>query len=150
MSSREIFYTSPNGAGGDIISLALGGTVNSPFAFLWKLIFTGVTIACGYKGGEIVPTFFIGATLGCVLGSLLGMPPELAAALGLVGLFCGVVNCPLASIMLSVELFGAGALPYFALVCGICYMLSGKMGLYNGSQIIVFPKSKWKVEEPYL
>lgn len=133
-----------NGAGGDVITLALGGSVNSPLAFLWKLLFTAITIACGYKGGEIVPTFFIGATLGCVLGPILGIPAQLAAALGLVGLFCGVVNCPIASIFLSVELFGAGALPYFALICAVSYMLSGSYGLYNGSQIIVFSKTKWQ------
>ena len=134
-----------NGAGSDIITLALGGTVNSNWAFLWKLIFTAVTIGFGFKGGEIVPTFFIGATFGCVVGPLLGIPAELAAALGLVGMFCGVVNCPLASIILSIELFGAGAMPYFALVCGIAYMLSGKFGLYTGSQIILYPKTKWQI-----
>jgi len=64
--------------------------------------------------------------------------------LGLVGLFCGVVNCPIASIFLSVELFGAGALPYFALICAVSYMLSGSYGLYNGSQVIVFSKTKWQ------
>ncbi len=135
-----------NGAGGDIITLALGGTVNSSWAFLWKLIFTAVTIGFGFKGGEIVPTFFIGATFGCVVGPMLGIPAELAAALGLVGMFCGVVNCPLASIILSIELFGAGAMPYFALVCGIAYMLSGKFGLYTGSQIILYPKTKWQID----
>lgn len=139
-----------NGAGGDIITLALGGTVNSNWAFLWKLIFTAVTIGFGFKGGEIVPTFFIGATFGCVVGPMLGIPAELAAALGLVGMFCGVVNCPLASIFLSIELFGAGAMPYFALVCGITYMLSGRFGLYTGSQIILYPKTKWEISRQEL
>ena len=74
---------------------------------------------------------------------------ELAAALGLVGLFCGVVNCPIASIFLSIELFGSGALPYFALVCGICYMLSGKFSLYAGSQHILFSKTHWEVKEKH-
>jgi len=139
-----------NGAGGDIITLALGGAVNSRWAFLWKLIFTAVTIGFGFKGGEIVPTFFIGATFGCVVGPVLGIPAELAAALGLVGMFCGVVNCPLASIFLSIELFGAGAMPYFALVCGIAYMLSGKFGLYTGSQMILYPKTKWEINRQEL
>lgn len=139
-----------NGAGGDIITLALGGTVNSNWAFLWKLIFTAVTIGFGFKGGEIVPTFFIGATFGCVVGPLLGIPAELASALGLVGMFCGVVNCPLASIFLSIELFGAGAMPYFALVCGIAYMLSGRFGLYTGSQMILYPKTKWEISRQEL
>jgi len=135
-----------NGAGSNVIDLALAGSVNSSWAFLWKLIFTAVTIGFGFKGGEIVPTFFIGATFGCVVGPLLGIPADLAAALGLVGMFCGVVNCPLASIILSIELFGAGAMPYFALVCGISYMLSGKFGLYTGSQIILYPKTKWQTD----
>ncbi len=138
-----------NGAGGDIINMALGGAVNSNCAFLWKLILTAVTIGFGFKGGEIVPTFFIGATFGCVVGPMLGIPAELASALGLVGMFCGVVNCPLASIVLSIELFGADAMPYFALVCGISYMLSGKFGLYTGSQLILYPKTKWAVDKTF-
>ncbi len=92
--------------------------------FSGKLLFTAVTIGSGFKGGEVVPTFFIGATLGCVLGGLLGIPAGFAAALGLVCVFCGAVNCPVASIVLSIELFGAGQLVYFALACGIAYMLS--------------------------
>ncbi len=135
-----------NGAGGDVIARALGGDANT-FAFLWKLIFTAVTIGFGFKGGEIVPTFFIGAALGCVLAPMLGLPAELASALGLVGLFCGAVNCPIASIFLSIELFGAGALPYFALVCGMAYMLSGHFSLYEGAQRIVFSKVKWEDEK---
>ena len=136
-----------NGAGGDVIARALGGDA-ATFAFLWKLLFTAVTIGFGFKGGDIVPTFFIGAALGCVLGPVLGLPAELAAALGLVGLFCGAVNCPIASIFLSIELFGAGALPYFALVCGMAYMLSGHFSLYEGAQRIVFSKVKWEDELP--
>ncbi|MDD6142540.1 MAG: chloride channel protein [bacterium] len=135
-----------NGAGGDVIARALGGSAD-PMAFAWKLVFTAVTIGFGFKGGEIVPTFFIGAALGCVLAPVLGLPAELASALGLVGLFCGAVNCPIASIFLSIELFGAGALPYFALVCGMAYMLSGHFSLYEGAQRIVFSKVKWEDEK---
>ncbi len=95
-----------------------------PEAFLWKLIFTVVTISAGFKGGEIVPTFFIGATFGCFVGGLLGMDPGFGAALGLVALFCGMVNCPVASIILSVELFGAQGILLFAIACGsaMCYL----------------------------
>lgn len=136
-----------NGAGGNVIDAALNGSVASPAAFLWKLLFTAVTIAAGYKGGEIVPSFFIGATFGCAVGPLLGIPAELAAALGLVGVFCGVVNCPISSVFLAIELFGSGALSYFALVCAIAYMLSGRFSLYTGSQNIVFDKTRWEVEK---
>ena len=100
------------------------------------MLFTAVTIGSGFKGGEVVPTFFIGATLGCVLGGLLGIPAGFAAALGLVCVFCGAVNCPIASIVLSIELFGAGQLVYFALACGIAYMLSGYFGLYSSQKIL--------------
>lgn len=89
----------------------------------------------------MVPSFFVGATFGCVAGPLLGIPAGFAAALGLAAVFCGATNCPLASIFLSVELFGDGGLLYFALVCGISYMLSGYNGLYS-SQTIVYSKLK--------
>ena len=94
------------------------------------------TIGAGFKGGEIIPTFFIGSTLGCALGGLLGLDPGFGAALGLVGVFCGVVNCPLASVLLSIELFGSASLPLFALVCAISYLLSGYYSLYAGQKII--------------
>jgi H+/Cl- antiporter ClcA len=125
-----------NGAGMEIITAAIEKGQASPTAFLLKLLFTAITLGCGFKGGEVVPTFFIGATLGCVAGPLLGIPAGFAAALGLVCVFCGAVNCPIASIILSVELFGASALIYFALACGIAYMLSGYFGLYSSQKIL--------------
>ena len=95
-----------------------------------------MTLGCGFRGGEVVPTFFIGATLGCVLGPLLGIPAGFAAAVGLVALFCGAVNCPVASIVLAVELFGSGGVVYFAVACAISYMLSGYTGLYSSQKIM--------------
>ena len=130
-----------NGTGTDIIESALREGVAPDWAFFWKIVFTAITIGFGFKGGEIVPTFFIGATLGCVLGPILGMPAQFAAAVALVAVFCGAINCPVASIVLSVELFGAGGLIYFALACGISYMLSGYFGLYS-SQKIMYSKTK--------
>ena len=130
-----------NGAGMNIIKRAIEEGQAKPDAFFWKLILTAITIGCGFKGGEVVPTFFIGATLGCVLGSLLGIPTGFAAALGLICVFCGAVNCPVASIVLSIELFGSTDLVYFALACGIAYMLSGYFGLYS-SQKIMYSKLK--------
>ena len=127
-----------NGAGMDIVERAIGGNAK-PEAFLLKFIFTAVTVGAGYKGGEIVPTFFVGATFGCVVGGLIGLDPGFAAAVGLVALFCGVVNCPLASIFLSIELFGAQAMPLFALAAAVSYLLSGYYGLYS-SQKIVYSK----------
>ncbi|WP_294402705.1 chloride channel protein [uncultured Clostridium sp.] len=129
-----------NGAGMDIISNAVNGSAR-PEAFILKMIFTAVTIGVGYKGGEIVPTFFIGSTFGCVFGSMLGLDPCFGAAVGLVALFCGVVNTLITSIILSIELFGAGNIVLFAIACGVSYMESGYYSLYS-SQKIMYSKIK--------
>ena len=128
-----------NGAGMDMALKAVAGEADW-YSFLLKMLFTAVTLSAGFKGGEIVPTFCIGATFGCVLGGLLGLDPGMAAALGLVGLFCCATNSPLASIVLSIEMFGSTNLYLFAFVCVICFVLSGNSGLY-ASQIIQFSKS---------
>ena len=128
-----------NGAGMDMALGAVEGNANW-FDFLLKMLFTAITLAAGFKGGEIVPTFCIGATFGCVLGGLLGLDAGLCGALGLVGLFCCATNSPFASIVLSIEMFGGANLHLFALVCVICFVLSGHSGLYS-SQIIHFAKA---------
>ncbi|MBQ1392863.1 MAG: chloride channel protein [Lachnospiraceae bacterium] len=128
-----------NGAGMDIVAKALSGKDIHPTAFLLKILFTAMTLAAGFKGGEIVPSFFIGATFGNVIGGLLGLHPGFGAAVGLISVFCGVVNCPIASLLLSVELFGAQGLILFCLACAISYVVSGYYGLYS-SQKIVYSK----------
>ena len=130
--------TDYNGAGMDVITRALNGQADG-WAWLLKLLFTAVTIGCGFKGGEVVPSFFVGATFGCWVGSLLGLSPAFTAAIGLVAVFCGAVNCPIASVVLSVELFGAEGMLYFAMACAISYVLSGYCGLYS-SQTILYSK----------
>ena len=127
-----------NGAGMEMAMEALGGHAEW-YSFAVKMLFTTVTLAAGFKGGEIVPTFCIGATFGCVAGAALGLEPGIAAALGLIGLFCCATNSPLASIVLSVEMFGGANLYLFALVCVVCFVLSGTSGLY-ASQIIKYEK----------
>lgn len=127
-----------NGAGMEMAMEALGGHADW-YSFAVKMLFTAVTLAAGFKGGEIVPTFCIGATFGCVVGAALGLEPGIAAALGLIGLFCCATNSPLASIVLSVEMFSGANLYLFALVCVICFVLSGTGGLY-ASQIINYEK----------
>lgn len=128
-----------NGAGMDMALTAVSGQADW-YSFLLKMLFTAVTLAAGFKGGEIVPTFCIGATFGCVAGGLLGLDPGMAAALGLVGLFCCATNSPLASIVLSIEMFGGTNVYLFAFVCVICFVLSGHSGLY-ASQILEFRKT---------
>ena len=132
--------TDYNGAGMEVVGRAIGGEVGG-WAWLLKLLFTAVTIGFGFKGGEVVPSFFVGACFGCVLGGFLGLPAGFGAAIGLVAVFCGAVNSPIASVFLSIELFGTGDLLYFAMACAISYLLSGYCGLYS-SQTILYSKMR--------
>ena len=129
-----------NGTGINIIEKCLDGSVR-PEAFLLKIIFTALTLGAGYKGGEIVPSFFTGAAFGCLFGNLLGFSPTLCTAVGMTSVFCGVTNCPITSLLISFELFGYDGMPYFLLSVAFSYMLSGYFGLYR-SQKIIYSKYK--------
>ena len=137
-----------NGAGGNIIELAVEGEVHVPWAFLLKMVFTALTLGAGFRGGEIVPTLFIGSTFGCAVGPLLGLDPAFGAAISMIALFCGVVNCPIASIFLAIELFGGGGLPFFALACALSFLLSGNHSLYS-SQNIIFSKLEARLNDQH-
>lgn len=130
-----------NSAGEAVIHAAALGQAR-PEAFLWKILFTAVTLGAGYKGGEIVPVLFTGAAFGCVAAPLLGLSASFGAGLGMVSLFCGVTNCPLSSLLLALELFGASngfsiqSLGLFAVTIAVSYMLSGYSGLYSEQKIM--------------
>ena len=124
-----------NGAGMSVIERAISGYAKYEAPIL-KIIFTIITISAGFKGGEIVPTFFIGATFGCVMSNILGIEPSISAAIGFVALFCGVVNCPIASIFLAFEVFGAENIYLFAVAVSVSYMFSGRFGLYKSQKIL--------------
>lgn len=130
-----------NGAGMPVIEACMKTGTVAWQTFLLKMIFTAVTLGAGYKGGEIVPTFFIGASFGCLFGNLIGFSPVLCAAVGMSAVFCGVTNCPITSLLISFELFGYEGMPYFLLAIAFSYMLSGYYGLYH-SQKIVYSKYK--------
>ena len=132
--------TDYNGAGMDVILRAVAGTA-VPWAFLLKILFTVLTLRAGYKGGEIVPAFFIGATFGCVAGPLLGLSASFGAAAGMIAVFCGVTNCPLTSILLAYELFAGVGMAPMTLTIAAAYMLSGYCGLYH-EQLIMYSKTK--------
>ena len=129
-----------NGAGINVIERIFehGEFVGS--AFFIKIIFTCVAVAAGYKGGEIVPTLFIGATFGALIGSLLGLSPAFSAAIGMTALFCGVTNCPLAAMFLSFEAFSWQAVPYIILSAAISFLASGKISLYSAQKVKGFKK----------
>ena len=129
-----------NGTGMNIIEKCIDGSVR-PEAFFLKMVFTALTLGAGYKGGEIVPSFFTGAAFGCLFGNLLGFSPTLCAAVGMTSVFCGVTNCPITALLISFELFGYEGMPYFLLAISFSYMLSGYYGLYR-SQKIIYSKYK--------
>lgn len=124
-----------NGQGADMLQLAMTGTCPT-FAFFLKILFTALTLGAGFKGGEIVPTLFVGATLGNVVAPLLGLDATLGAAIGMISLFCSVVNCPLASVLLSIELFGHSSALLFCIACAVSYVFSGYYGLYSSQKIM--------------
>ncbi|WP_280771483.1 voltage-gated chloride channel family protein [Salipaludibacillus daqingensis] len=113
-----------------------------PFAFFAKLIFTAVTLGSGFVGGEAIPLFFMGATLGNSLSSsLMDLPMSFLAALGLVATFCGGANTPIAAFLLGIEMFDGKGVEFFFVACFISYICSGHHGLWP-SQKIYEPKSK--------
>ncbi len=121
----------------DAITLpAMFGSMDIPAtAWMWKFVFTIVTLAAGFKGGEVTPLFFIGAALGNSLAVALGAPVDLFAALGFVAIFAGATNTPLASTLLGMELFGAGNGLYLATACIIAYRFSGHSGIYAAQRL---------------
>lgn len=130
------------GAGVPVIQRAIQGNVE-PLAFVWKIVFTALTLEAGFKGGEIVPSFFVGATFGCLFGHIVGISPSLCAAVGMMSVFCGVTNCPITSMLIAFELFGYHGVPFFLLGISVSYLMSGYYGLYH-DQTIAY--SKYKTE----
>lgn len=128
-----------NGAGMELIERAIHQGEVPVFAFLLRMLFTAVTLAAGFKGGEIVPAFCVGASFGCLYGNVMGISPPLCAALGMAAVFCGVTNSPMTSMLIGFELFGFSGVKYLLLVVSLSYLFSGYRGLYH-EQIIVYSK----------
>ncbi len=133
-----------NGGGVNVIERIFEEGTVRPEAFLLKIIFTVITISAGFKGGEIVPTLFIGATLGGTVGPLVGLNPAFGAATGIAAMFCGVTNCPLATFFICIELFGAEGMIFYAVAAAVSFVLSGYTSLYH-SQHLIFSKLKEEI-----
>lgn len=118
-----------------LIKASVEGTGVAPGAFALKLLFTAITLGTGYLGGEVTPLFVIGSTLGATLQGLLGGPPGLLAAVGLVAVFAGASNTPLACAIMGIELFGGGLTPYLFLGCVVAYLASGHRGIYMTQRV---------------
>ncbi len=107
----------------------------APYDFFAKVLFTAVTLGTGFKGGEVTPLFYIGATLGNALSHILPLPPSLLAAMGFAAVFSGAANTPIASTFLAVELFGAEAGAYAGIACVMSYLFSGHAGIYTAQRV---------------
>lgn len=110
-----------------------------PYDFVLKILFTALTLGAAFKGGEVTPLFFIGATLGNALAYFIPLPMGLLAGMGFVAVFAGAANTPLACTLMAIELFGADCGVYAFLACVLAYFFSGHRGIY-GAQVIGQPK----------
>jgi len=110
-----------------------------PYDFILKLLFTTFTIGAGFKGGEVTPLFFVGATLGNALALFLPLPMALLTGMGFVAVFAGATNTPIACTLMGIELFGGGNAVYIGIACFVAYFFSGHTGIYT-SQIVGSPK----------
>ena len=117
-----------------------------PWVFALKLLFTAITLGFGFKGGEVTPLFFIGATLGSALALILPLPIGILAAMGFVAVFAGAANTPLACSIMAIELFGAECAIYVVIACVVSYITSGHSGIYS-SQKIGIAKLSSKTED---
>ncbi len=123
------------GLGLPVIQSAFLTELNS-YDFALKMLFTIITLAAGFKGGEVTPLFFIGAALGNALSPIFpDLPMGLLAGMGFIAVFAGAANTPLACIIMGVELFGGEGLTYFALACVTAFLLSGHSGIYKSQEI---------------
>lgn len=112
------------------------------FSWLWKLLFTAITLGTGFKGGEVTPLFFIGAALGNTIATLTGAPVDLMAGLGFIAVFAGATNTPIACTIMGVELFGADNALYYAVACFTAYYFSGHSGIYHAQRVGVSKVNK--------
>lgn len=127
-----VYPSRPGGA--SIVSAFASGGV-SAWSWLWKLLFTAITLSAAFKGGEVTPLFFIGAALGNTLGAFFGIPVDLMAASGFLAVFAGASNTPLACTVMGMELFGTEYAWIFAIACYSAYFASGHKGIYSSQGI---------------
>lgn len=124
-----------SGLGTNLIKDSLqGGDIHS-YDWLIKMLLTILTLAAGFQGGEVTPLFAIGASLGVVLGGVLGIPAAFAAALGYISVFGSATKTMLAPMFIGAEIFGYEYLPYFFFVTAISYMFNGNKTIYTAQKI---------------
>jgi H+/Cl- antiporter ClcA len=101
------------------------------YVFLLKILFTGFTLGAGFKGGEVTPLFFVGATLGSFLSIYIPLPTALLAGMGFVAVFSGATHTPIACTVMGMELFGIESGLFIGIACLVSYLFSGRKGIYS-------------------
>lgn len=135
-----IFSTRYLGLGLDTIESALQSEKVLPYDFIFKILFTAITLAFCGSGGMVTPIFFIGATAGSVFGMLFGFNPSMFAAIGMVSLLAGAANTPISASIMAIEFFGPQLAPYAAVSCIVSYLMTGHRSVYP-SQVLASTKS---------
>lgn len=138
--------TTPNTNGDSIVNAFKPGGAGY-FSWFWKLLLTAITLGMGFKGGEVTPLFFIGATLGNVLATMSGAPVDLLAGLGFIAVFAGATNTPLACTLMGIELFGSENIIYYAVACFTAYYFSGHSGIYSSQRVAVAKQAGAALQE---
>ncbi len=128
------------GLGIDTIQAAIGGAQIPPLAFIWKTIFTSITLSMGGSGGILTPIFFIGTTAGSTFAHIFYLNPSVFAAIGLVALLAGAANTPIAASVMAIEMFGPQIGSYAAIACVVSYIAAGHRSVY-ASQLLGVTKS---------
>ena len=135
-----------NGSGAALLDAVFTDGMVFPYDFLLKILFTGITLQSGYKGGGVFPALIIGSTFGCFFGPIVGLSPTFGAAIGMIAVFCGSVNCPIASIFFGAEVFGTRNLLFFAIAAAISFVFSGYFTIFPG-QRFVFSKLRMEYKQ---
>jgi H+/Cl- antiporter ClcA len=115
---------------------------------IYKIIFTALTLGCGFQGGELTPLLFTGASLGSALSPFLNLPISFLASLGAVSLFAGCTNTPLTAFLMGIELYGGHNASYLFLVCVITYLFSGNKGIYTSQRLIMQKAKLFQDDDP--
>lgn len=135
-----LFGTEALGLGSNTVSGIFSGVKIVWYLFILKIIITAVTLNFGGSGGVVTPVFFVGATVGALIGQLTGNDPALFAAIGLVAVLGGATNAPIAACIMGIELFGEAIAPYAALACIISFLITGNRSIYP-TQILAMKKA---------
>lgn len=101
------------------------------YDFILKIVLTAICTGIGFSGGEVTPLFAIGATCGVILGTYLGLPILVTAALGYCLVFSAATKTSIAPILLALEVFGYKLMIFAIVPAFIIYLINKKYSIYK-------------------